>query len=216
MQAAVNVAGPFFTPYMLGPLALSYAQFTMLIAAAFLARVAILPFIGRMAQRRGTSVVLWAGAVGIAPIPALWLVSHQFSYLIVLQILAGIAWAALEFATLLSFFERIEPEDRASVLSLFNLGNAAAICLGALVGSQLFAALGAAPLAYAWLFGISTVGRLALLLILRGTRPAGHTLGMGLRTLAVRPSVGAVQRPILASVGPAEGASSQDPSAILP
>jgi MFS family permease len=184
---------------MLGPLALSYAEFMCLTGVAFLARVAVLPLLGEVAHKRGTRVVLWWGALGIVPIPALWLLSHDFLYLLALQVVAGCAWAALEYATLLSFFEGIEERDRASVLSAFNLANAAAIALGAVAGSQLFTGLNGSVAGYAWLFAISTAGRLGALWILRGARVAERVPRLHLRTLAVRPSAGAIQRPILAS-----------------
>jgi MFS family permease len=201
MQAVVNVAAPFFTPYMLSPLALSYGEFMTLTATAFVARVVVLPVLGRIAGERGTRIVLWWGAVGIVPLPVLWLVSDAFLYLVVVQIVAGSAWAALEFATLLSFFEGVEESSRASVLAAFNLGNAAAIGVGALVGSQLFLGAGGSAAGYAWLFAISAAGRLGMLLVLRGTPPARRVVPMWLRTLAVRPSAGAVERPILATIG---------------
>jgi MFS family permease len=200
MTLTVHVAAPYFTPYMLGPLALSYAQFMLLTATALLARVVLLPLLGRLAHRRGTRPVLWWGAVGIVPLPVLWLVSHDFAYLLCLQLFAGSAWAAVEFATLLSFFEGIEERDRASVLSAYNLGNALAIALGALIGSRLFAWLDDPAGVYAWLFALSTLGRLCMLPILRGTASARRVVEMQLRTLAVRPSAGAVERPILASL----------------
>ena len=201
MHAAVNVAAPFFTPFMLGPLGLSYAEFMTLTAAAFLSRVAVLPLLGRLAHRRGTRLVLWWGAVGIVPLPVLWLVSHHFAWLLAVQICAGAAWAALEFATLLSFFEGIEEDDRASVLTAFNLGSAFAIGVGALAGSRLFGLFDGSAAAYAALFAVSTAGRLMMLPVLRRARPAQYLMDMQLRTLAVRPSAGAVERPVLASVG---------------
>jgi hypothetical protein len=42
--------------------------------------------------------------------------------------------------------------------------------------------------------------RLGALLLLRGTDVARHVLDLRFRTLAVRPSAGAVERPILATV----------------
>jgi len=208
IQAAVNVAAPFFTPYMLGPLALSYTQYMTLTAASFLARVLVLPVLGRVAERRGTRAILWWGALGIVPLPLLWLVSDDFAYLLGLQIFAGTAWAALELATLLSLFERIPEGERASVLTAFNLGVAVATALGALAGSQLVVLFDGTLESYLWIFGVSSAGRLAMLLVLRGTIPARGLLGMRLRTLAVRPSAGAIERPILASVGsPPSGAS---------
>ena len=52
------------------------------------------------------------GAIGIVPLPALWLVSDALPYLIAIQVVAGVAWAALEYATQLSFFESLDERDR--------------------------------------------------------------------------------------------------------
>src|SRR4030095_16918399 len=123
MSATVNVAAPYFTPYMFGPLALSYAQFMTLIATALVARIAILPYFAALAERRGTRALLGWCALASVPLPVLWLVSDHFLYLVALQAFAGTAWAALEFATMLSFFEGIEDRDRARVLSAFTLAN---------------------------------------------------------------------------------------------
>ncbi len=200
MKAVTHIAAPYFTPYMLGPLDLSYGRFMTLIAASFAARVAVLPFLGRFAQHRGTRSVLWLGGLGIVPLPLLWLVSHDFYYLLAVQFFAGTAWVAIELATTLSFFEGIPESDRASVLSAFNLANATAIAIGALAGAQLFTWLDGSAAAYAWLFAVSSAGRLLTLALLQRT-PAATSVpkGFRLRTLAVRPSGVAVQPPILAS-----------------
>ena len=201
MKAVTHIAAPYFTPYMLGPLDLSYGRFMTLIAASFAARVAVLPFLGRLAQQRGSRSVLWLGGLGIVPLPLLWLVSHDFYYLLAVQLFAGTAWVAIELATTLSFFEGIAERDRASVLSAFNLANAAAIAIGALAGAQLFTWVDGSAAGYAWLFAVSSAGRLLTLALLRRTPAAAHVPeGFRLRTLAVRPSGVAVQRPILASV----------------
>jgi hypothetical protein len=84
-------------------------------------------------------------------------------------------------------------------LSAFNLVNAAAVGFGAIVGSQLFVLLGSDAGAYWWLFGISALARLMILPVLRGTSFAAVAPSVELRTLAIRPSAGAIQRPILAS-----------------
>lgn len=200
MQVAVHVAAPYFTPYMLGPLALDYTEFMALTAAAFGARVVVLPLLGQVAHRRGARLLLWWGALGIAPLPALWLLSQNFWYLLALQLFSGTAWAALELATLLSFFEGIDERDRASVLAVFNLVNATAVTIGAALGSQLFLRV-EGPAVYLWLFGVSSVLRLLTLFVLRRAASGVETHAeLELRTLAVRPSAGAIDRPILATV----------------
>src|SRR5262249_29621865 len=200
------IAAPFFTPYMLGPLALSYERFTALIAASFLARIAVLPVLARLAQQRGSRFVLILGALGIVPLPPLWLVSHEFAYLFALQLVSGCAWAAVEYASLLSFFEGIEERDRASVLSLFNLANATSLTAGSLLGGWLFGALGSGTGAYAGLFVASCLVRLATVALLRRapartpeTQAVPLPAPVALRTLAVRPASGAFPRPVPAS-----------------
>ena len=220
MQVATYVAAPYFTPYMLGPLALSYGEFTWLTAASFLARIAALPLFGRLANRSGIRELLWIGAVGIVPLPLLWTLSGDFVYLLVIQLLAGFVWGALELATTLAFFERIDDEDRAGVLSVFNLMNAVALALGALIGAGIFAAFGDHS-AYLWIFVASLGGRAAALPLLSRVSPGAAPLSqIFFRTLAVRPSGVAVQRPILGSIGPpasgtpprADGSESSDPA----
>ena len=213
MQLAAHIAAPYFTPYMLGPLALGYERFTVLIAASFLARIAILPGLGHLAKHRGSRFVLVAGAIGIVPLPTLWLVSNDFVWLLSLQMISGCAWAAVEYASLLSFFEGIDERDRASVLSFFNLANAAALTTGSLFGGALLRGLGAGPDAYPWLFAASSAMRLAMLPLLyrrarataraeahasRAQAPSATPVApVALGTLALRPASGALQRPLL-------------------
>jgi MFS family permease len=206
MGAAVHVAAPYFTPYMLGPLGLSYAQFTALTAAAFAARIAMLPLLGRLASARGSGMLFRIGAGATIPLPALWLVSDRFEYLLALQCLSGVAWGAVELGTLLRFFDGLADRERASILTTFNLANTLAIAAGSLIGGAALGALGDARPAYAVLFASSAAGRLAAFFLMPRTLGRG-VRAMVLRTLAVRPSAGAIQRPILAASddGPAPG-----------
>ena len=182
MQVVVNVAAPFFAPYMLGPLGLSYDGFMLLTATSFVSRLAVLPLLGRLAERGRAARLLRLGALGIVPLPALWLVSDDFLFLLGLQAVAGCAWAAVELATLLVFFDGLAQETRTSVLALYNVGSAAAVALGSLLGAGLFMALGAGPSAYAALFAVSSIARMAILPLLRGVGPRpGPPSGRGAR-----------------------------------
>jgi MFS family permease len=209
VQAAVHVAAPYFTPYMLGPLGLSYGGYTVLTAAAFVARIAVLPLLGRFSQARGHRALLWSGALGVTPLPALWLVSDDFFYLLGVQLLAGASWAAFELATVLAFFEELEPKRRASVLALFNLANAAAMGVGCVAGGWLLAHAGGGGV-YAVVLLASTALRLASLPFLRAVPPlARPPLPAPERVLALRPSLGAVQRPVTSALPEAPSAEAK-------
>lgn len=165
VQMAVYVSGPYFTPYMLCRLELSYGGYVMLTCTAYVAKILALPAFGAVAARFGVQRLMWIGGSAIVPTAALWLVSDSFPYLIGVQALSGVAWAAFELATLLLFVDTIPVHKRVRVLTLYNLGNAAAIFTGSLLGGILLKLLGEQKDAYLVLFALSSVGRMAALLV---------------------------------------------------
>jgi MFS family permease len=203
MQAAVQITGPFFTPYMLGALQFSYAKYLLLIATAYVAKMIAFPFLGSVAKRYGSAWLLYASAAGIVPLSALWIVSTSLPYLLVVQIVGGVIWAGYELATLLLLFERIDETERTSVLTIFNLANATALVGGALVGGTLLKALGTDRDAYHLLFGLSGAARLiALILMARLGRVAFRPAMIVTRVLGVRPNTGSLDAPLVTSLAP--------------
>ncbi len=202
MQFAAHVAAPYFTPYMLDHLALSWMQFTVLTGVVFGSRIVALPLLGRIAHQHGSRRLLWAGALGITPLPVLWLLSDAYPALLAIQITAGVAWGAMELAVLLSYFEHIDASERTGVLTIFNLATALAIAAGALAGGAIFSLLDGGRTGYAALFVVSTTGRALALLLLRRVRDVSvPEAPLELRTVAVRPNAGPMQRPILPTAG---------------
>jgi len=201
MQLAVYIAAPYFAPYMLKVLDLSYGLYTTLIAAAFAGRILLLPALGRIAHRRGARRLLIWSACGVTPVPALWLLSSDPIYLFGLQIVTGLAWGGVELSTLMLFFERIDASERTGMLTCFNLVNASALALGSLIGAGLFFSFGEGIGSYIVIMLLSTCARMATLPLLRGV-PSEFvsSIPLPLRTLAVRPASGAFQRPIVSGV----------------
>jgi MFS family permease len=197
MQGAVFVAGPFFSAWMLKYLQMTYVEFTVLIAASFAAKAVVLPRLGAVAQKWGAGRLLWLGAIGLVPLPAMWLVSNNLVWLLFVQILGGVAWAAHELAMLLLFFDSIPREDRTRVLSVYNFANAAAMCIGTAVGAVALRYLGEHPETYLLLFAASSAARLLPLVQLVGLpQRVATTMPLALRILAVRPSAGSFERPV--------------------
>jgi MFS family permease len=201
VQGAVQFAGPYFVPYLLAKLEFSYAQYVVLIATAFLAKIVALNAWGRFASRFGAMRLLWLGGIGITPVAALWLISGDFVFLLFLQLIAGVVWGAYELAFFLLFFESIPEEDRTSVLTAYNLANTAAWVAGSTLGGLLLYSLHAHPSAYLWLFALSSAGRaLALVLLWRQPALSVEVASIGVRTVAVRPMSATVDVPILPSL----------------
>ena len=126
----------------------------------------------RFANRWGADRLLWVGSVGIVPVSALWFVAQDVWFLACLQILSGLVWGCYELAMLLQFFGQIPGERRVAVLTLYNLGNSAAMVAGTLIGALILNSLGRSHDAYLAVFAASGCLRLVALLALPGRRTA--------------------------------------------
>jgi MFS family permease len=201
VQAAVQMAVPYFAPFMLKKLEFSYGAYVSLMSVAFLSKVVALPICGHVAHRLGARRLLWIGGIGITPLSAGWLVSQHFAWLMFLQIAGGIAWGAYELAFFLLFFESIPAQERTSMLTLYNLINTAAWVTGSLAGGLVLVAGATSFTAYLLIFGLSGVGRvLALPLLARVVPEDVEAAAFGVRTVAVRPNSASLDVPILPSL----------------
>jgi len=166
VQLTVFIASPFFTPFMLSQLKLNYPQFAALIAATFAAKIIALPTLGRLVSKNGAAQVLWFGGLGIAINPALWLISSNFWFLLFIQSLSGLFWAAFELCTVLMLIDRIEETKRVGLLTNYNLVNAGVMVLGSMIGATLLDTLGKTVSSYYILFTVSFVARAGTLYLL--------------------------------------------------
>jgi MFS family permease len=179
MQTAVQISGPYFTPYMLAQEKLSYVSFMFLVGLGYLGKVIALPFWGKVAHTAGPRRLLWIGGTSIVPIAALWLGADLFTstsaemvYLAGIQLLSGIVWAAYELAMLLMFFEAIPRQDRTCVITYYNFGNSAAQVIGGLLGAAILQLGQESHAAYMAVFAGSSLVRLATVpLLTRNTLP---------------------------------------------
>src|SRR5258706_15164105 len=93
-----------------------------------------------------------------------------------LPIISGFAWAGFDLCHVLNLFDCTTERNRSQVLSLFNLLNSSSIVVGSLLGGAFLRWMGDAG--YAYLFGLSSLGRvLAVLILARGVgakRAAGE------------------------------------------
>lgn len=226
VQTAVQISGPYFTPFMLVKQEMSYFSFMVLIGIGFLGKVIALPMWGRVAKVAGARRLLWIGGTSIVPVAGLWIfadflepwqtqwnlnlgfttlaipISAKLGYIAVVQLISGLAWAAYELAMLLMFFEAIPRQDRASVLTFYNFGNAAALVVGGLIGAAILQLGSESHTAYLVLFGSSSLARLCTVWLLRGApEPRIEFVQPALRVISVHAEEGGVDRPILPSLG---------------
>jgi MFS family permease len=201
LTAGVTISSPFFSARMLEYLDLSYARYMVLVGASLITKVLVMPLLAPVARRWGLGSLLRIAWLGIAPVPALWLVSDSYPYLMALQIIAGASWAAHEYATFLLLFETIQGGRRVGILTAYNLGNAFVTVGGSLVGAWLFDSSGGGAAGYVAIFTASSAARAACLLLLLGVHdPRGVIPPVFFRPISVNAAMGMVLRPILATV----------------
>jgi MFS family permease len=201
VQAAVQMSGPYFAPFMLEELQFSYSKYVALISIAYLAKVIALPLWGKLSQSVGAHRLLWIGSIGIMPTSASWILSQHMAWLLSVQVISGVMWAAYELAFFLLFFESIAEEERTSVLTFYNLLNSAAWVTGSLVGGLILYACGTGYAGYLLIFGLSSLGRLlALPLLGRARSPEAPALRLYVPPDAVDSEAAAVDAPLLAEL----------------
>lgn len=200
VQAAVQISGPYFAPYMLKQLELSYSEFVTLLALGFVSKIISLSWWGKQTHQGGAKRLLWIGGVGIVPVAGLWIFSNNLYYLASVQMLSGFLWAAYELGFFLMFFETLPIEKRTRMLTYYNLANMVALCVGAFTGAAILRGLGGDQSAYWVLFGTSSACRfLALGLLFGAGLKATPVFQVCMRVLGVRVATSSFDSPILST-----------------
>lgn len=165
-QVAVYISSPFFNPFMLQQLQLPYTEYMALVAVSFATKILIFPHLGEFGKRVGPFKLMQASIFGTACLPLLWMVSHDYTWLLVTQIFSGAAWAVFELGMTLALFESIRDEERTGFLSLYNFVNALAIVGGTLIGAKLLLIFGEGQSGYMLIFALSAFARMGCIVLL--------------------------------------------------
>jgi MFS family permease len=162
-QFTVYIASPFFAPYMLADLHFTYILFALVFATEFLAKVLIVTFWGKYADKVGNLKVMKIVSFAIPFVPLLWLVSHNVFYLVGIQLFSGACWAGFDLCSGNFVYEAAPLGKRLKYIAYNKALSTLFMALGALTGAYLLGAvrpiLGYNILA---LFVISGVLRLAV------------------------------------------------------
>jgi MFS family permease len=167
MNFATTVAGPFFSPYMLRDLNLSYIAYTMLNSAAGLAMVGFMTWWGKRIDRAGSIKVLKITSLFVPFVPLGWVPSHSLWWLTIMQIFSGFAWAGFQLSSGVFIYDAAPPQNRTRYIALYNSLIYLGVSVGSLTGGivapllppimgsyflSIFAVSGAARLAVALFF----------------------------------------------------------------
>lgn len=134
MQSAVGISAPFFSVYMLKTLEFSYLQYMFNIGMAVLVQFLTLSYWGRISDVMGNRLVLLTTGSIIPFLPAMWVFSGNFWYLLCLQIVSGFCWAGFSLSSGNIMYELIPREKRATYQALQSVVMTLGVFLGSMLG----------------------------------------------------------------------------------
>ncbi|MEZ5965105.1 MAG: hypothetical protein R3F56_14820 [Planctomycetota bacterium] len=195
-QAATYLSGPFYSPYMLAELHLSYFGYMLALGAQAVVKFATMRAWVRIVDRHSPKVAYGLGALLAALVPLPWLWLDGLPGVLCAQAFSGLAWAGYEVALFTVLMHCSRRSTRAQLFAAQTFGNALGQCGGSLLGGYRVASHGyldvfAASAAARTAFGVGMVAVLAGLRF--GFR---RRFGLLLRVVGYRPGPGMVHRPI--------------------
>lgn len=137
MQGSVAVAAPFFAVYMLRDLHFSYLQFMANTGTAVLMQFLTLNMWGRISDVFGNRLILVTTGRLIPFLPALWLVSENFWYLLAIQVVSGFSWAGFSLSAGNFLYDLVPGQRRTRYMALHNVFVAVVIFGGGMLGALL-------------------------------------------------------------------------------
>lgn len=157
--AAIFISSPFVNPFLLKQLKMSNSVYTFSLIALFLGKIVGYSLTHRFLRDIATERTLILGALGISPMPALWMFCTGGLSAGALQFASGLCWGVYESALTLILFRRVSSESKVALLTIINFVQCAAILLGSLLGGAILKAFGENFQAYVVVFGWSSLLR---------------------------------------------------------
>jgi len=137
MNLAVGISSPFFTVYMLRDLGLNYLEFMALTGTSVFVQFLMLATWGRVADVYGNRLILLVTSIALPLVPVLWLVAEEFWYLVLLQGLSGLSWSGFTLSSGNLLYDLVPRTRRAAYVAFHNVGTAAGVFCGAMIGAGL-------------------------------------------------------------------------------
>ncbi len=162
LQLAVYLASPYFGPFMLEKLHLSYLAYTVGSLAVVITKVASLASWGKVVDSYNPRSVFLLATFLVAVIPLPWLWADGLLWVIVAQCLSGFAWGGHEISQMALYLDITRSAMRQHVFALQSFLHGCGQLAGTLLGGLLLGWVGGR---YWLLFLSSTLARAAVALV---------------------------------------------------
>lgn len=135
MQGTVAISAPFFAVHMLNNLGFSYIEFCLNSIASIATQFITLSFWGKLSDKFGNRLVMIITSCVIPTLPLWWLVSPSFYYLLLVQVVSGLAWGGFSLSTANYLYDiRPHRSNFATYAALQSAIGAVMIFIGAVFG----------------------------------------------------------------------------------
>lgn len=139
-RLAVYISSPFFVPYMMNDLKLSMPQFVILSSIPYFGRAIFYNIWGRAGKNYGAFYGIQLSLLLLSTIPIFWILTRNYAFLVLIEILAGISWGGFEFNQVLMIQNFMHPSMKDGSRVLLGIHMALANffgIVGAVIGSIL-------------------------------------------------------------------------------
>ncbi len=155
MNVAVYFSAPYFSPYMLRSLGLSYDRYMLLISSSFIAKALTYAWMVSLVRSRGLYALMLIGIIGIVPVPALWTLTNSYWLLVGIHALTGFVWGCFELGLTLLLLQHYSERYRAQVLAASHFFNAFGMAIGSIAAALYMREFGVQTATYHNIFLIS-------------------------------------------------------------
>src|SRR5690606_15246399 len=114
-----------------------YLEFTATTGTSVFLQFLTLNTWGRIADVYGNRAIMIVTSMSLPIVPLLWLVSGNFFYLLAVQCVSGLTWAGFTLSAGNLLYDLVPRSRRAAYVAFHNVGNAACVFLGAMLGAAL-------------------------------------------------------------------------------
>ncbi len=166
-NSTIFISSSFVTPFLLVKLRFEYLSFMAAQMALYLGKIFGLLMAQRWMPRFGVRKLLFWGALGMSPLPALWLVIEHTSEAVLLQAVSGFCWGLFEVAVGIVMFSELPHQDKIQLLTWNSFFQTSAILIGTLIGGKILAGSGETVAGYFMIFAIGAALRTGLVIASR-------------------------------------------------
>jgi len=138
INGITNIAGPFFSVYMIRDLHWNYIQFTFSTIAFLVGQFVFISWWGAMCDRHGNRTVLAAACLILPLIPLPWAFIRSFPALMCLQFISGSIWSGFNLAAGNFIMDACTPQKRPRATSYYTVVNSFfSLIAGSIIGAFL-------------------------------------------------------------------------------